>query len=312
MLDRITQLSKQAGVTVYLCNPQTKTMVTIHDGKKFDGEIPQWMLNFIEGGKSLLSFEQEGQRKSYFSIKLTGGQFLVFLDDAVFTSLSKLVNKALEPQVGSSAELFINQALETKVAFEAEKKRRERDLAELEQMKDVIDGLKAQNVDQAVRLKDVLSQNLSFANEIKQLKAEDIKSDGLKLRGTVTLLRDENTRLTLQIKQWEEKYRKLQDRCDELLKSRPTTQQEAAQPAQNTSKGGLFNVVNALNRVIETGNASGINIEALSMIIPISSRAELERSPNTVKALIAKLLGMERSGQLSALQLKKIKDAVGE
>ncbi len=311
MLERLKQLNKQTGVTMYLCDPQNKKMVTIHEGKVFDGEIPQWMLDFADGSKPLLPFDQEGQRKHYFNLKLNGGQSLVFLDEPSFTLLSKLMNKMLEPAAGGEAGMPHDQTAQVKAALEAEKKLRVQEHDNLEQMKDAVASLKTQNADQAVRLKDALAQNLTLSHEIKQLKAEDIKSDGLKLRGTVTLLRDENTRLLQQVKQWEEKCKRLQDRCDELMKNRPASSGQEAAPSQQNVPKGLFNVVNALNKVIATGDASTLNLETLSMIVPVPARAELERNPDTVKSVIAKLLGMERSGQLSAFQIKKLNDGFG-
>ena len=311
MLEKLKQLNKQTGVTMYLCDPQTKKMTTVHNGKVFDGEIPQWMLDFVNSTKTLLSFAQEGQRKHYFRLKLTDEQSLVFLDDFAFTFLSRVMNKLFESAADAEAEMLYEKMVQAKTELAAEKKLREEARLRAEQISDVVASLKTQNFDQSTRLKDALAQNFTLANEIKQLKAEDIKSDGLKLRGTLTSLRDDNARLTQQVKQWEEKYQKLRDKYDELVKGRSASSsaQDAAAGQQNIPKG-LFNVVNALNRVIATGNASGINLETFSMITPLPPRAEFERNPEVIKAVIAKLLGMERSGQLSVFQLKKLNESV--
>ncbi|MDR0454770.1 MAG: hypothetical protein LBH05_08170 [Deferribacteraceae bacterium] len=309
MLNRLKQLNKQTGVTMYLCDPQAKKMVTLHDGKDFDGEIPLWMLNFVNSTSPLLSFEQKGQQKQYFRLKLENGQFLVILDDPSFVLLNQMINKMLEP---NDTGTFDNAVMHVKAALESEKKLRERDLAEIEMMKESVAALKMQNSDQAARLKEAFTQNSNLSNEIRQLKSDDIKSEGQKLRSTVTLLRNENTRVTKQLRQADEKLRNLQDKYNELLKeSHISATLSPETQTSHTGKGGLFHLVSVLNKVIETGDASAINIETLSMITPISSRTELECNPAAVKALIAKLLGMERSGHLSALQIKKLNDAVG-
>jgi hypothetical protein len=71
-----------------------------------------------------------------------------------------------------------------------------------------------------------------------------------------------------------------------------------------------MDLVTALNNIVTTSDASHIDLEKLAQFIPVPPRAELERNPNVIKAIIAKLIGMERSGQLTPFQLKKLNEVI--
>ncbi|MDR2400919.1 MAG: hypothetical protein LBD73_04620 [Deferribacteraceae bacterium] len=73
---------------------------------------------------------------------------------------------------------------------------------------------------------------------------------------------------------------------------------------------GLVEVVQALTAIITSGDASHINLTKLSQFVSVPSKSDLERNPAAVKTVIAKLLGMERSGQFTPDQIAKLKEAV--
>jgi hypothetical protein len=73
---------------------------------------------------------------------------------------------------------------------------------------------------------------------------------------------------------------------------------------------GLVEVVQALTAIITSGDASHIDLTKLGQFVSVPSKADLERNPAAVKTVIAKLLGMERSGQLNDEQIAKLKEAV--
>jgi hypothetical protein len=73
---------------------------------------------------------------------------------------------------------------------------------------------------------------------------------------------------------------------------------------------GLGEIVQALTAVITSGDASKIDVAKLSKIVSVPSKTDLERNPSAVKTVIAKLLGMERSGQLTPEQIATLRQAV--
>jgi hypothetical protein len=94
--------------------------------------------------------------------------------------------------------------------------------------------------------------------------------------------------------------------------SHPSTVKRS--PAPHLQAGmenrGLVEIVQALTAIITTGDASKIDLTKLSQIVSVPSKADLERNPSAVKTVIAKLLGMERSGQLTTEQIATLKQAV--
>jgi myosin heavy subunit len=82
------------------------------------------------------------------------------------------------------------------------------------------------------------------------------------------------------------------------------------QHMQAMENRGLVDVVQALTAIITTGDASHIDLEKLSQFVSVPKRSDLERNPAAVKTVIAKLLGMERSGQLKPEQIAKLKESV--
>jgi hypothetical protein len=90
------------------------------------------------------------------------------------------------------------------------------------------------------------------------------------------------------------------------VKSSPT-QQHIQAAMENRA---LVDVVQALTSIISSGDASRIDLAKLGQFVSVPSKADLERNPAAVKTVIAKLLGMERSGQLNPEQIAKLKEVV--
>jgi myosin heavy subunit len=90
------------------------------------------------------------------------------------------------------------------------------------------------------------------------------------------------------------------------VKSSPATQHLQA----SKENRGLVEVVQALTAIITSGDASHIDLAKLGQFVSVPSKSDLERNPAAVKTVIAKLLGMERSGQLNDEQIAKLKEAV--
>jgi myosin heavy subunit len=82
------------------------------------------------------------------------------------------------------------------------------------------------------------------------------------------------------------------------------------QHMQAMENRGLVDVVQALTAIITTGDSSHIDLEKLSQFVSVPKRSDLERNPAAVKTVIAKLLGMERSGQLKPEQIAKLNESV--
>ena len=320
MLNQLKDLSLKTKLTLYICRKDSGKMHTIHDGKGFDGDMPEWMVNFVNDANPMLAFEQNGQRKIYFKWSLNAESIAVFLDDAKLSGLTLLLNNLLAqpaPKQGeaSNAEIKVltEKLQQAKLSYEQEKKKTSSAESETAALKKDNAALQEQNTDQAIRLKDALSENLELQRKIKQDEGPvDPSMQMSQARSAITRLKDENSRLFAQIKGWEEKYHKLEEQCNALRAKAGMQPAAVSEPAQQNLPRGLIPIVNALNKIIVTGDASGLNLEALAMITSIPSRGELETSPEAVKSVIAKLLGMEKSGQLTAFQMKKLNSVIGQ
>lgn len=316
MKDLLLKLNGLTGMTFYLCGVADKKMYTIHDRAVFDADTPEWMQKFIAGGSNVLVFEQKDQRKQYFRWNLDENNVVAILDDTSYGSLTKILNKMLfnlrdgagSTENASSAELKtvndklmgVQRRLETALK---EKKAADDSVAKLTTQ---VASLTEQNKDQAVRLQDALSKNLELSHEAKQAQID--LSEGSKARSSVTLLRDENGRLQGQVKLLEERYQKLSEAFDALKSGKPAAEGEESVESERSK--GLTKLINALNTITATGSADALDLKKLAMFVHVPNKAELERNPNAVKAIISKLLGMERSGQLTAFQMKKLNEVV--
>ena len=318
MVDQLKQLTLKTKVTFYVCSPSdSKKMHTIHEGKSFDGDLPEWMAKFVASADPMLPFEQNDQKKIYLKWTLTSWNILFFLDAAKLSGLTLLLNNLLartsimpKPEEASSAEIKVltEKLQQMKLSYDKELKGHEAAKAELKDLQQQIESLNASNLEHAARLKDALSKNMEMERQLKQQNTtQDIQDLGVNhARSVLTQLKDENARLLAQLRGWEEKYKKLEEQYNALRAKMGQEPVSGAELHQAEPARGLVPIINALNRVIATGDASGLNLDALNLIISTPPKAELERNPDAVKNIIAKLLGMERSGQLTSFQMKKL------
>jgi hypothetical protein len=285
MVTRLKQLTLKIKLTLYICQTSNGKMYTIHEGKSFEGALPEWMERFVTGTEPLLAFEQDGQHKTYVRWVLNTENTIVFLDDAKLSGLMLLLNNLLsqspsapKPEEASAVEIrmLTEKLQQMKLSHEAE-----------------IDALNENSLAQIARLKEALSKATSNAPAAGSVAATGSMSN--QTRSALMQLKDENSRLVAVIRAWEEKYKKLES---QLPKS------------SSDVLHGLAPIIAALNKVIVTGDSTGLNIDALNLVISTPPKAELETNPEAVKAIIAKLVGMERSGQLTAFQIKKLNNAM--
>ncbi len=313
MKELLLRLNRLTGITFYLCGVHTNKMQTVHEGVVFDSDTPEWLQKFISGGNRLLVFEQNSQRKQYYMWQLDDSNVVVILDDAHFTSLTQILNKMLLSLPYSLSETGEASAGDLKTAnnmLADLQQRLDKALNEKAAALDSLDKLTKENTslaymnkDQSIRLKDALAKNLELNHTLKEYKTTSAVPTATD--SSIIQLREENARFAGEIQQMQERYQKLSDKLNAIRQNTSTEYTD-----DNDTSKGLFKLINALNIVIETGDASMLDLKKLAMFVHVPVQAELERNPAAVKAIISKLLGMERSGQLTAFQTKKLNEVV--
>lgn len=313
MKELLLRLNRLTGITFYLCGVHTNKMQTVHEGVVFDSDTPEWLQKFISGGNQLLVFEQNSQRKQYYMWQLDDSNVVVILDDAHFTSLTQILNKMLLSLPYSLSETGEATAGDLKTAnnmLADLQQRLDKALTEKAAALDSVDKLTKENAsladmnkDQSIRLKDALAKNLELNHTLKEYKTTSAVPTATD--SSITQLREENARFAEEIRQMQERYQKLSDKLNSIRQNTSTEYTD-----DNDTSKGLFKLINALNIVTETGDASMLDLKKLAMFVHVPVQAELERNPAAVKAIISKLLGMERSGQLTAFQTKKLNEVV--
>lgn len=299
MIEQLKKVSIDTKLALYLCQKGSGNMFTIHAGRHAAGELPEWMNSFIQSPAPFLQFEQDGQKKVYLKWVLNANDIIVFMDDNKFTALGHIMNSLLLQSAGQ------------KQAEPAEKASEDDGAPATAQLQKTVEDLKAQNSDLALRLKESLTKEMDLNRELAQFRVKDQQSGASQARSVLTQIKDENGRLTAQIKGWEEKYKKLEEQYKALLSKQGSLDASGGVNEISPHARGLVALINALNNIIVTGDASGIDLQTLGMITSVPSKEELERNPESVKGLIAKLVGMERSGQLTAFQMKRLNNILG-
>jgi hypothetical protein len=162
-IEAVQALSRQAEVSLYLCIPAENSMKTFHEGKVYDGDLPDWMRDFITGDSPVLHFENEGQRQKYVRWKLGDSNTIVFLDDERLSNLSKLLNRLLDApsasMTASELKLLQDKHAKLKIDLDVAQKRNKSDAARISALEAELSMLKEQNADQAARLKEAYTKN---------------------------------------------------------------------------------------------------------------------------------------------------------
>ncbi len=74
----------------------------------------------------------------------------------------------------------------------------------------------------------------------------------------------------------------------------------------------ITDIINTLNAVIAKNDVSGINIDKLASVVPISDKEGIKRNPAAaLKSVIGTLIGMSKASRLSPLQINTLCDALG-
>lgn len=300
MKSLVHSLHKLTGFTIYMCFDNQTNMLTFYNDKVYEGKCPEWMRKYITDRPATIIFEQDGRHKCYVRLSLGDGCYIVILDDDSLPMLSEAVKKLMMQETpvemnNNASELAVLKAkiIEHTRSFQ----KFENEVQKLTEENAVF---KEQNADQSARLAEALKKNLELSNRLRQ--AESLPGESAqsaeKFRASMTGLVDNNDRLKSQIKQLEEKCKKLEEQLG--IETKKDT-------AEN---GNLIPLVNTLNKIIETQDASGINFSMIEKYVHVPVRLELERNPDAVKALISALVGMEKSGKLSAFQIKALNESI--
>lgn len=160
---QLLDLNRHTKVTMYLCSLGESAMYTFHEDSVFDGEIPEWMLRYIKSADTLLPFDLDGKAKHYFKWVLDDSHILVIMDEASHICQNTLMKYLLSLD-RSGGEANDEADLSDKV---------ERYKRQNKKLQDEIVSLKEQNDDQALRLKNTLSENLSLQKRLRSQSGGD-------------------------------------------------------------------------------------------------------------------------------------------
>jgi hypothetical protein len=294
MVDRLKKLTLKTKLTFYVCQPNSGKMYTIHEGKSFEGDLPEWLAKFVAGDEPLLPFDQDGEQKTYVRWVLNVENTVIYLDDAKLSGLMLLLNNLVaqshipKPEEASAVEIRIlkEKLQQLKLGYETE----------LDEARQQITALREANVEQAVHLQEAIKakENTLDIETMPPAINEQATNIGGESADAISQLQEKNERLEALVKDWEERYKKLE------YSTLPP-------PEDNI---GIAPVISALNKVILTKDASALNLDMLNLIVSTPSQEELETNPDMVRSVIAKLISMERSGQLSIFLMKKLNNVV--